>query len=141
MTEYRNYRDIVETLGTILLERTDDDYSGDSRFLLKRTWFKKRPPGTSLEYGVRYGSNAEYGYLCFGWGSCSACDAFKAADEMPPEAAKISLEELRVKMQDSIVWKTAEEMRDFILNHDWKGDYSEDPKFIEMASIVMRGLK
>lgn len=61
-----SYRELVESLGhDVLVEVTDSDYQGDSRFLLRA----KAGDGA----GVRFG------YLKFGWGSCSGCDSLEAA--------------------------------------------------------------
>lgn len=58
-----SYGEIVATFGEILAEASDDDYQGDSLFLIREA-----------------GNASRYGILTFGWGSCSGCDALQACD-------------------------------------------------------------
>lgn len=93
-----SYQPILESFGNIVIQVDDNDYQGDSRVLFK--------------------NEDKYGYLQFGWGSCSGCDALQACDSFD-EVDKL-IEELR----DSIKWFTKTECIEFFENHDWEGDYS-----------------
>lgn len=61
------YTEIVETFGEIVVEATEEDYQGDSLFLIRQA-------DSSEWNGFRYG------VLTFGWGSCSGCDSLQAVD-------------------------------------------------------------
>jgi len=79
----------------VLLETHDDDYQGDSRYLL-------------------YDKEKGYGYLIFGWGSCSGCDALQACDN------KQEVEALRDNLVSEIHWEdTKEELLNWVLKRDW----------------------
>ena len=51
---FYSYQPLLESFGEILLKVDDEDYSGDSRLIFKK--------------------GEMYGFLIFGWGSCSGCD-------------------------------------------------------------------
>ena len=53
-----NYQPLLDEMGTILVQVDDSDYQGDSRLLLR--------------------DGGRYGFLVFGWGSCSGCDELQA---------------------------------------------------------------
>ena len=53
-----DYQPIVDSFGNVLIQVDDADYQGDTRVL--------------------YEKDGKYGYLNFGWGSCSGCDALQA---------------------------------------------------------------
>lgn len=90
-----SYDDLVETHGTILIETHAGDYQGDSFYLV---------------------SNENlYGIIIFGWGSCSGCDALEACSSYE------ELEELRLSLTP--IWRTKDEIIEYITNHDWEGDY------------------
>lgn len=57
-----SYDTIVQTFGTIHAQAEQDDYQGDSLYLIK---------------GIHEGME-QWGILTFGWGSCSGCDALQA---------------------------------------------------------------
>ncbi len=94
-----SYQPMLDSFGDILVQVDDEDYQGDSRVL--------------------YYSGGRYGWLQFGWGSCSGCDALQACD---------SIEEVQELMDDLCGriqwWGSAKEALDFFKTHDWKGDYS-----------------
>jgi hypothetical protein len=95
-----DYQPLLESFGyEIALKVDDDDYQGDSRVLFLN-------PG-----------NGQYGYLNFGWGSCSGCDALQACGRLA------DIETLRTELHDSIKWDTPSGLLDFFTTHDWKGDY------------------
>lgn len=55
---YSSYNPIVKHFGDILVENHDNDYQGDSRYLIQTA--------------------GKIGFLVIGWGSCSGCDALQA---------------------------------------------------------------
>lgn len=75
------YDDIVATFGEILVESSDDDYQGDSLYLIRRE-----------------GECKNIGLLTFGWGSCSGCDALQAVST--PE----DLDSLQADLERGIRW-------------------------------------
>lgn len=77
-----SYEGLIQSCDVeIILIEEDDDYQGDSLCVLKDR-------------------DGKYGFLIFGWGSCSGCDAFQAAQE---EGFK-ALEELRNELWNSVEW-------------------------------------
>lgn len=57
-----DYGPLIESIGhEVLVKVDDDDYQGDSNVLFRR-------------------ADGAFGYLNFGWGSCSGCDALQACD-------------------------------------------------------------
>lgn len=76
-----SYYSLVASTGVEVFDsEDDDDYQGDSFAL------------------VRDGDR--WGWLTFGWGSCSGCDALQAA-----EGDEEELSELREQLIVSIVWR------------------------------------
>lgn len=93
------YEEIVNSFEyeTILM-REDDDYQGDSYYLLRD--------------GLRLG------ILVFGWGSCSGCDARQACCGLGELTA------LRDELHDSIKWfDNEDELRDYILGKTWETEW------------------
>ena len=114
--EYRSLIDSMEY--NVLVEVTDDDYQGDSRFLLK-------DPSTN-----------KYGYLIFGWGSCSGCDALEDCHSIE------EVTQLRDELHAGITWfTTKEETKMFFETHDWKGDYMHEEDTEEFVKIAMARLE
>lgn len=107
-----NYDPLLESFGyKVVLKVDDDDYQGDSRVLFKN---KKE----------------EYGYLIFGWGSCSGCDALQASSSYN------DLEELQQKLFEDIKWfYSLEEIQGYFKQKDWELEYcghsEETKKFIK----------
>lgn len=106
------YRKVVEDFGyEIILEVTDQDYQGDSRFVLRD--------------GYRYG------YLYFGWGSCSGCDALQACN------SDDDLGKLRAELRGKIVWfDSRKKTREFLETRDWEateGTYGTAREFSAAA--------
>ena len=94
--DVRDYKTLVGTFGyRTIAEAHDNKFQGDSLYLLQ--------------------DGSRVGYLCFGWGSCSGCDALIAAsgdiDEMT---------ELYNKLYNSIVWfDTRAEAKNYVKTKDW----------------------
>lgn len=86
---FSNYDVIVSSFGNVLVEVTDRDYQGDSRFLLE--------------------NNGKYGFLYFGWGSCSGCDALQSCENHE------QVDELIDDLERGIVWKDSlKEMKEYV---------------------------
>lgn len=92
-----DYEPMVESFGKILVETHVNDYQGDSWYLLKK--------------------DDLYGYLSFGWGSCSGCDALQRCSSLEEVA------ELYNQLKNSITWRAKEETAKWFAEHDWEGDY------------------
>lgn len=111
-----DYNPLIESFGEILLQVDDNDYHGDSRALL----FK----------------DGSYGILIFGWGSCSGCDSLQAC------STHEEIAELRDGLESSTKWGSLNETLEYLLNHDWEGDYSwgqpETREFVEKAIEVLK---
>jgi hypothetical protein len=116
------YGDIVRTFEhEILLESHDNDYQGDSRYLL------------------RDNDTGAYGYLNFGWGSCSGCDALQACGSVA------EVERFRDGLHASIQWRpSAAELLDFMRKRDWPTQYEwasdETKQFVADAITLLEGL-
>ena len=112
-----NYQPMLDEFGTIALQVDDDDYQGDSRVL--------------------YCDGERWGWLQFGWGSCSGCDALQACE---------SIEEIQTLMDGlytDIKWfSSTEEALQFFIDHDWKGDYSwhasEQQEFVTKVVALLK---
>lgn len=113
--EYYSYDGLMDTFG---LERVvqvdDDDYQGDTRVIFK--------------------DGDRYGFLIFGWGSCSGCDALQGALE---DGLK-ELTELRDQLHGSIRWEDeAINMIGYLSTKYWPGEYSwsadETKRFVKKA--------
>lgn len=111
-----DYQPIVDAFGNIILQESDDDYQGS-------TW-------------VLYQDNDKIGFLRFGWGSCSGCDALQACRSIE------EIQELMDELWQSIMWfETKAEALQFFVEHDWEGDWdyqvSESRQFIEKATQLL----
>lgn len=94
-----DYTPIIESFGEVLVRVDDQDYQGDTRVLLKK--------------------GGQYGFLNFGWGSCSGCDALQGCDSFS------DIDELIVDLERSIKWfDTLEDTKAYIGNDaDRQGSY------------------
>lgn len=98
----------------IVVQDHDNDYQGDSRYLFK-----------NLDTG-------EFGFLNFGWGSCSGCDALQACN------SDEDVNDLTTDLYNSIRWfPTATEAYEYFVNHDWKGDYGYSETFVEECKRLL----
>ena len=94
-----DYTPIVEAFGNVAVRVDDDGYQGD-------TW-------------VLYDNDGKIGYLIFGWGSCTYCDALQGCDTIE------EVQELCNKLENDIRWfDTAEEALKWFNKYDWEGDWS-----------------
>ena len=116
-----DYTPIICSLGTVAIQVDDEDYQGDSRILY-------RDPATPNLVG----------YLQFGWGSCSGCDALQACKSYEDIDFLIS------QLESDIKWSTPEELLLFFKTHDWQGDYSwhseEQQKFVGLVIAYLTDL-
>ena len=92
-----DYGPLLQSLGEIIAQVDEDGYSGDSFVLLR--------------------DGERWGYLCFGWGSCSGCDALQGC------ASWQDVEDLREFLAGRVRWDTREGTSQFLRDHDWEGDW------------------
>lgn len=96
-----NYEALVSRMGEILISSHDDDYQGDSYYILRN------------QDGTRVG------FLEFGWGSCSGCDWLESCDSYEDLQALFDSLESKIYWFDSVTdFKTWES------THDWGGEWS-----------------
>lgn len=111
-----DYTPIVEHFGAPVVRVDDNDYQGDSRVL--------------------YRDGNRYGYLQFGWGSCSGCDALQACGSY--EDLDTLIENLRESVR---WWESSEEAIAWLTKHDWNADYSwhadEQKKFVRESLTLL----
>lgn len=115
--EYWSYDDLINSMEVErLVEVTDDDYQGDTRALVRK--------------------DGSYGFLMFGWGSCSGCDALQAVESDLAEATK-----LRDKLYAEIHWESdAAAMAAFLRDKDWAltfDDTAETQQFVREALAAL----
>lgn len=115
---YPSYDNLLESLGyTMLLCIAENNYQGDSWVLFK--------------------DGRRYGYLCFGWGSCSGCDALQACRSLE------DLQDLQNHLLKSIHWESgADSMLSWFENRDWEGTYEyrleECKDFVVRAKQILK---
>jgi hypothetical protein len=86
-----DYGPIIRSFGEVLVQVDDEDWSGDTRVLLR--------------------NGDRYGFLSFGWGSCSGCDALQACDSYQ------DVDQLIGEMENDIKWfDTLAESQAYIAN-------------------------
>lgn len=88
-----DYDHIIRSFGDVLVQVDEEGYSGDTRVLLRK--------------GDRYG------FLNFGWGSCSGCDALQACSDYE------EIDELIDELENDIKWfDTLAEAQVYIANDE-----------------------
>lgn len=94
-----DYNPIIKSFGDVLVQVDDDDYQGDTRVLLRK--------------------DGRYGFLNFGWGSCSGCDGLQACSSFR------EIEELIQSLERDIKWfDTLADAKAYIGNdHDREQSY------------------
>ncbi len=96
--EIYNYDRLMDCIdGDIIDHAYENNYQGDAWFMFK--------------------NNDMYGYLVFGWGSCSGCDALQGCSCIE------DVEKLLVSLDMSIIWKTKEEMLEYFKTKDWSLEF------------------
>lgn len=101
-----DYQPIINSFGCVAVQENDNDYRGDTYVL-----YHDKQTG-------------KVGYLIFGWGSCSGCDALQACDSFSDLQDLIGSLEKQVKWFSSIV-----DAKAHFDKYDWKGNvyaYSRD---------------
>jgi hypothetical protein len=95
-----DYSPLLESFGYEIVVQIDEhNYQGDSWLLFR--------------------DDNRYGYLCFGWGSCSGCDALQACGSYQ------EIEALQHELYNAILWfDSLDETLQWFYTHDWEGDYS-----------------
>lgn len=94
-----DYTPMVKSFGEILIEVADNEYRGDTRYLLK--------------------NESKFGLLIIGWGSCSGCDALQATNTIQ------ELAELMQSIENDVKWfDSFEELRSYVKNKDWDLEHS-----------------
>lgn len=117
MFDVPSYDELLSGFGYEIALRVDDDaYQGDTRVLFRR--------------------DESYGWLQFGWGSCSGCDALQACDSQDDVAR------LAAQLKAEIRWfDSASAALTFFQAHDWEGDYSwgaeEQKRFVSEAAALL----
>lgn len=115
-----SYADLYKAFGEVLADVDIGQYQGDTLVLLK-------------------GEDGRLGYLSFGWGSCSVCDALQACNTTE------DIDELQQELWDSIKWHdTPASMLDWLKTHDWGGDWSwfggESKEFVDTAIAAVESI-
>jgi hypothetical protein len=111
-----SYQPILNNLGKIIIQVDDKDWQGDSR--------------------VIYKDGNKFGYLQFGWGSCSGCDALQACHSIE------EVQELMESLNNRIKWfENSAKILDYFKTHDWELEYcwhsEEQKEFIEKVIKYM----
>lgn len=107
-----DYQPMLNEFGDILLQKDEQNYQGDS-FLI-------------------YEKDDKYGYLTFGWGSCSGCDALQGCNSIG------EVQELMDRLYSSIEWfDSLDALKEYFKETDWplKYEYSI-PEFKEFLIEV-----
>ena len=118
--EWSDYTPMINAFGNVAIRVDSGNYSGDTYVL--------------------YNEGHKFGYLSFGWGSCTGCDALQACKNLD------EVQTLCDELYNSIKWfKPQSEALDWFIKHDWEGDYSwsdDNTKvFVDMAIHYLRKIK
>lgn len=115
-----DYDPMIEDFGNVLFKVDDDDYQGDSYVF----------------YGNMH-KDSRFGYLNFGWGSCSGCDALQRCSTWE------EVQELYEFLHSQIKWfDSAKEAYKWFTEHDWEGDYLTKEKkwFVKIVTCILEQL-
>lgn len=107
-----DYQPMLNEFGNIILQKDEQDYQGDS-FLI-------------------YEKDDKYGYLTFGWGSCSGCDALQGCNSIS------EVQELMDRLYSSIEWfDSLDVLKEYFEETDWTLQYQYSiPEFKEFLIEV-----
>lgn len=109
------YTPILSALGEVICRVDIPDiggHHGDTMVLLRR--------GPRCDY--------EHGYLMFGWGSCSGCDALLRCETYG------ELDELIEKVYNKVRWfDDREEALEFLRGHEWEHDHATSRLFVDFC--------
>lgn len=96
---YTEYTPMLEEFGEIIIRVDVDDYQGDSYLIYK--------------------DGDRYGYLSFGWGSCSGCDALQGCCSIR------EVQELMDKLYNDIIWFDSKVLlKEYFNTKDWSLEWS-----------------
>lgn len=114
-----SYEDLVSNNGnyTILVEVSDNDYQGETRFFLHDP------------------ESGRFGFTTVGWGSCPYCDPLEGcvSDE--------EREELGESLRSAIRWfHTMGEAKAAVAEYDFEGNYCGDTWGNEKFKLLVDGL-
>lgn len=94
-----NYQPIIDDIGKVLIQVDDNDYQGDTRVIFEK--------------------DGKYGYLNFGWGSCSGCDSLQACNKTE------DIQRLMDEIVSSIYWfDSIDALQTYFKEKDWELEYS-----------------
>lgn len=96
-----DYRTLMDIVGNVIVQKDIGGCTGDSFMLL----YDKK-------------SETPYGVVCIGWGSCSGCDALQACGLNVD-----SIVELLFSLRDNIMWKTEDEVLEWINSPARESDF------------------
>ena len=86
-----DYTPIINNFGEIILREDEDGYHGDTHVVIK--------------------SDNKFGYLVFGWGSCSGCDRLQACETYE------DIQELMDSLYNDIKWfESFNSLKEYINN-------------------------
>lgn len=107
-----DYQPMLNEFGSIILQKDEQNYQGDS-FLI-------------------YEKDGKYGYLTFGWGSCSGCDALQGCNSIS------EVQELMDRLYSSIEWfDSLDALKEYFEETDWTLQYQYSiPEFKEFLIEV-----
>lgn len=106
-----SYSDLIAKFGEILVSVDIGTYQGNTLVALKK--------------------EDKYGYLQFGWGSCSGCDALQGCENYD------NLQELVDYLESSIKWfDSKEELKSWGKEHDWDGDWFWRDDMLKVIEFV-----
>ena len=97
------YQPIIDSFGKVLVQVEDNDYQGDTR--------------------VVYEKDGQYGFLNFGWGSCSGCDALQAC------SSEKEVDDLIDSLEQDVKWfASLDELKNYLTakERDYSYYYHED---------------
>jgi hypothetical protein len=93
-----DYQPMIDAFGKVAIQVEDNDYQGDTRVL--------------------YDNDGKIGFLVFGWGSCSGCDALQACSNYD------EVQELCDELQNKIQWfASKEEALAWAKEKDWEIEF------------------
>ena len=109
--EQSYYEPMLGLFGEIIVQRDESGYQGDTLAVIK--------------------NGNRYGYISFGWGSCSGCDALQGCDTVD------SICDLANCFEQSVQWfESLTDLKSFVLKHDYEGDWTDKTLVKEFKADV-----